>query len=74
MKQTVKVAKRMADWRRRERLGNYFEGNKQMFWREVKRVMDEMVKGMNGHILRDGDEVRRWVEYCQQVLNVEDVS
>ena len=40
----------------------------------MKRVMDEMVKGMNSQILRDGDEVRRWAEYCEQVLYVEDVS
>ena len=41
-----------------------------MFWKEVKRVRkggqatDEMVKDVNGQILRDGVEVRRrWVEY-----------
>ena len=28
----------MADPRRGERLGNDFEGNKKMFWKEVKRV------------------------------------
>ena len=60
VKQTVKVAKRLADWRFREQLGNDFEGNKNMFWREVERVRkgeqarDEMVKDVNGQILRDG--------------------
>ena len=60
MKRAVKFAKRMADWR--ERLGNYFEGNKKMFWKEEKRVKkgeqarDEMVKHVNGQILRDGVE------------------
>ena len=38
MKLAVQVAKRMADRRWGERLGNYFEGNKKMFWKEVKRV------------------------------------
>ena len=55
----------MADRRWRERLGNDFEGNKNMFWKEVKRVRkgkqawEEMAKDVNGQILRDGVEVRR---------------
>ena len=51
-------------------LGNDFEGNKKMFWKEVKRVRkgeqtrEEMVKDINGQILLDGVEVRRrWAEY-----------
>ena len=32
VKRAVKVAKRMADWRWGERLGNNFEGNKMMFF------------------------------------------
>ena len=36
MKLAVKVAKRRADWRWGERLGNNFEGNKTMYWKEVK--------------------------------------
>ena len=45
-----------------------------MFWEEVKRVRSEMVQDVNGQILRDGIEVRKvWVEYFEQVLNVQDV-
>ena len=61
------------EWRAsdgRETLSNDFEGgNKKMFWREVKRVKkgeqvrEEIVKDANDQILRDGVEVRRWVEY-----------
>ena len=57
----------------RERLGNDFECNKKMFWKEVKRVRKgeqamEMVKDVNGQILRDGVEVRRrWAEYFERV-------
>ena len=76
----VKVAKRMADWRWEERLGNDFDGNKRMFWKEVKRVRkgeqarDDMVKDVIGQILRDGVEVRkRQAEYFEQVPNAEDV-
>ena len=36
VKWAVKVAKRMAVWQWGERLGNYFEGNIMMFWKEVK--------------------------------------
>ena len=50
-------------------MGNDFEGNKKMFWKEVKRVRkgeqsrEEMVKDVNGQIFRDGLEVRRrWAE------------
>ena len=79
MKQAVKIAKRMADWRWGDRSGNDFEGNKKMVWREVKRVRkseqarDGMVKDVNGQMLREGVEVRRWAEYFEQVVNVENV-
>ena len=65
MKWAVKVLKRMMDWRWGERLGNVFEGNKKMFWKEVKRVRkgeqarDEIIKVVNCQILCDGVEVRR---------------
>ena len=80
MKLAVQAAKRMADRRRGERLENDFEGNKKMFWKEVKRVRKgeqarvEMEKDVSGQILRDGVEVRRkWGQYFVQVLNVADV-
>ena len=62
MKLAVQTAKRMADRRRGERLGNVFEGNKKVFWKEVKRVRkgeqarEELVKDVNGQILRDNVE------------------
>ena len=80
MKLAVQATKRMADRGWGERLWNDFEGNKKMFWKEVKRVRtgeqarEEMVKDVNGQILLNGVEVRRrWVEYFEQVLNVADV-
>ena len=78
VKLTVQAVKRMADRRWGERLPNDFEGNKKMFWKTVKRVRkgeqarEDMVKDVNGQILRDGVEVRRrWAEYFEQVLNVQ---
>ena len=50
LKREVKVVEIMADWRWGERWGKNSEGNKNMFWKEVKRVKkgeqarDEMVK------------------------------
>ena len=47
----------MSDWRWGERFGNDFEGNKNMFWKEVKlmregeRENNEMVKDVDGQIL-----------------------
>ena len=38
VKLAVQAAKRLADRRWGERLGNDFEGNKKMFWKEVKQV------------------------------------
>ena len=62
-------------------MGNDFEGNKKMFWKEVKWVRkgeqtrEEMVKDVNGQILRDSIEVRgRWADYFEQVLNIADVT
>ena len=61
-------------------MGNDFEGNRKIFWKEVKQMRkreqarDEMARDVNGQILRDGVEVRRrWAEYFEQVLNVADV-
>ena len=69
VKLSVQAAKRMAELRWGERLGNDFKGNKKMFWKEVKQVRkgeqarEEMVKDVNGQILHDGVEVnRRWAE------------
>ena len=61
-------------------MGNDFDGNKKMFWRQEKRMRkgeqarEGMVKDVSGQILRDGVEVRRrWAQYFEQVLNVADV-
>ena len=77
MKLAVRAAKRMADRRWGERLGNDFEGNNKMFWKEVKRVRkgeqarEEIIKDVNWQILRNNIEVRkRWAEYFEQVLPI----
>ena len=60
VKLAVKVTKRQLKLRWGEQLGNDFKDNKKMFSKEVKQVRkgnqtrDEMVKDVNGQILRDG--------------------
>ena len=61
-------------------MGNDFEGNKTMFWKEVKRVRkgeqakDEMVKDVNGQILHNDVKVKRKMAvYFEQILNMADV-
>ena len=42
--------------------------------RKSEQAREEMVKDVNGQILRDGVEVRRrWAECFEQILNVTDV-
>ena len=79
VKLKVGEAKRAADWRWGQRLGEDFEQNKKMFWKEVKRVRkgeskrEETVKDENGQLLVEGGAVRkRWAEYFKRLLNVED--
>ncbi len=61
------------------RLSGNFEENKKMFWKEVKRVRkgetgsEKRVKDLNGQLLVDSKDVgRRWAEYFDELLNVED--
>ena len=43
--------------------------------RKGEQAREEIIKDVNGQILRDGVEVRRrWTEYFEQVLNVADVG
>ena len=41
--------------------------------RKGEDARDEMVKDVNGQILRDGVEVRRWAKCFEQVFNMADV-
>ena len=79
VKQVVRRAKRDADARWGRRLCQNFEENKKMFWKEVKKVRkgetgkEEVVKDVNGQLLLESGDVRkRWAEYFDDLLNVED--
>ena len=78
-KRMVRKAKRKADVRWGKSLSENFEGNKKMFWKEVKSVRrgessrEERVKGADGQLLVDEGGVRgRWAEYFEELLNVMD--
>ena len=60
MKRAVQVGKSRADRRWGERLGNYFEGNKKMFWKEVKRV-------------RQGEQAKKEEKKCLFKLKTFDI-
>ena len=77
VKRAVRRAKKDADVRWGEKLVENFQGNKRMFWKEVKRtrkgveVKEERVKDVNGNVLSESGEVcERWREYFESLLNV----
>ena len=79
VQQVMRRAKRDADARWGRRLCQNFEENKKMFWKEVKMVRkgetgkEEVVKDVNGQLLLESGDVRkRWAEYFDDLLNVED--
>ncbi|XP_068230618.1 uncharacterized protein [Palaemon carinicauda] len=77
VKLKVREAKRAADLRWGQGLGHSYEENKK-FWKEVKRVrkagsrMEETVKDGNGRLLKGEEARKRWAEYFESLLNVED--
>ena len=64
MKAVVREATREAEYRFGAKLSKDFEGNRKMFWKEVKRVRkgvqrEEMrVEDRNGNIVVEGKAVR----------------
>ena len=55
-----------------------YEENKQKFWKEMGRVrkgglrMGETVKDVNGRLLRGNDARKRWAEYFEELLNIQE--
>ena len=55
-----------------------YEENKKKFWKEVRRVrkgglrMEETVKDVNGRLLRGNEARKRWAEYFEELLNVQE--
>ena len=55
-----------------------YEVNKKKFWKEVRRVRkgrlrtEETVKDVNGRLLRGNEARKRWAEYFEELLNVQE--
>ena len=79
VKRRVAEAKRAANDRWGQGLGRAYEENKKKFWKELKRARkggtktEETVKDTSGRLLKGGDARKRWAEYFEELLNVEEM-
>ena len=78
VKQKVNEAKRAADFRWGQEFGRSYEQDKRRFWKEVRRVKrghsgnEETVKDVNGRVVKGDAARKRWGEYFEGLLNVDD--
>ena len=52
-----------------------YEENKKKFWKEVRKGglrMDETIKDVNGRLLKGNEARKRWAEYFDELLNVQE--
>ena len=77
-KRKVEEAKRMSNFKWGQDFDRSYEENKKKFWKEVRKVrkdglrMEETVKDVNGRLLRGNEARKRWVEYFEELLNVQE--
>ena len=77
-KRKVEEAKRMSKFKWRQDFGRSYEENKKKFWKEVRKVKkgglrtEEIVKAVNGQLLRGNEARKRWAEYFEELLNVQE--
>ena len=78
VKRSVAEAKRKANNEWGQKLSREYEENKRKFWKELKRARksgsktEETVKDENGRLLKGNDARKRWAEYFEALLNVEE--
>ena len=74
----VEEAKRLSNFKWGQYFDRSYEENKKKFWKELRRVrkggsrMEETVKDVNGRLLRGNEARKRWAEYFEELLNVEE--
>ena len=74
----VREAQRAANDKWGQEIGRSYEESKKKFWKEIKRIrkgssrMEEEVKDRNGQLVKGDYARRRWAEYYESLLNVED--
>ena len=77
-KQKVEEAKRMSNFKWGQDFDRSYEENKKKFWKEVRRVRkggsrtEKTVKDVNGRLLRGNEARKRWAEYFEELLNVQE--
>ena len=77
-KRKVEEAKRMSNFKRGQDFDRSYEENKKKFWKEVRRVKkggsrtEETVKDVNGRLLRGNEARKRWAEYFEELLNLQE--
>ena len=77
-KRKVEEAKRMSNFKWGQDFDRSYEENKKKLWKEVRRVrkgglrMEETVKDVNGQLLRGNEARKRWAEYFEELLNVQE--
>ena len=77
-KQKVEEAKRMSNFGWEQDFNRSYEENKKKFLKEVGRVRkggprtEETVKDVNGRLLRGNDVRKRWAEYFEELVNVQE--
>ena len=77
-KRKVEEAKRMSNLKWGQDFDRSYEENKKKFWNEVRRVRkgglrtEETVKDVNGWLLRGNEVRKRWAEYFEEFLNVQE--
>ena len=78
VKRKVKEAKKAADVRWGESFGRDWVQNRKKAWKEVSRIRkgdsknEEVVKDINGCLVRGSGAQERWAEYFEGLLNEED--
>ena len=77
-KRKVEEAKRMSNFKWGQDFDRSYEENTKKFWKEVRRVrkgglrMEETVKDVNVRLLRGNEARKRWAEYFEELLNVQE--
>ena len=74
-KRKTEEAKRMSNFKWGQDFDKSYEENKKKFWKEVRRGgsrTEETVKNVNGWLLRGNEARKRWAEYFEELLNVQE--
>ena len=74
-KNVVEEAKRMSNFKWGQDFDRLYEENKKKLWKEVSKDgsrTEETVKDVNGRLLRGNEAKKRWAEYFEELLNVQE--